>query len=245
MCMVPPPLTSPIELVKLLGYFASDYTRYFPLPKTLFYSKDEIHHFEKMLDFQRKRMAYFQIQSTEPDRLGVGLNDSPVGLLAWIGVIVSAASSNRITNEEVLINCSIFWFTKTISSSMRLYKEEKDLSKRVDYVSVPTGVAIFPEELGCSPKSWAKVHMNIKSWNYLNKGGHFAAFGVPEIFVEEIHQGEGFLESYGIPDSEYFSKSEKLGGPSFQVAFMIQFIRRLLVLIFFLESKTWSPTLNG
>ena len=47
--------------------------------------------------------------------------------------------------------------------------------------------SFFPKEISRTPRSWAEqIYSNIVYWNELKKGGHFAAFEQPEIFVNEI-----------------------------------------------------------
>ena len=54
-------------------------------------------------------------------------------------------------------------------------------------VKLPTGCSIFPKEIVPTPRRWAETrYKNIVYWNELDKGGHFAAFEQPELFVEEL-----------------------------------------------------------
>jgi pimeloyl-ACP methyl ester carboxylesterase len=54
-------------------------------------------------------------------------------------------------------------------------------------VTVPTGCSIFPKELRRpSRRQAARRFTNIHWWNELPRGGHFAAFEQPELFVDEI-----------------------------------------------------------
>ena len=71
--------------------------------------------------------AYIMIESTKPQTLGYGLNDSPVGLASWIVEKFYAWSDckgdieNRFTKDELLTNIMIYWITETINSSIRMY----------------------------------------------------------------------------------------------------------------------------
>jgi pimeloyl-ACP methyl ester carboxylesterase len=52
---------------------------------------------------------------------------------------------------------------------------------------MPTGCSIYPHEIFRPSRRWAeKRFTNIVYWNELEKGGHFAAFEQPEIFVKEL-----------------------------------------------------------
>ena len=52
---------------------------------------------------------------------------------------------------------------------------------------MPTGCSIFPKEILRPSRRWAeKRFTDIRYWNELDKGGHFAAFEQPELFVDEV-----------------------------------------------------------
>ena len=73
--------------------------------------------------------GYGHVQATKPQTLAFGLNDSPVGLAAWIIEKFRDWSDcdgdveRRFTKDELLTNVMIYWTTETIHSSMRLYYE--------------------------------------------------------------------------------------------------------------------------
>ena len=148
-------------------------------------------------------MAYFDQQSTRPQTLGYGLNDSPAGLAAWILEKFRAWSDcegdveNCFSKDDLLTNIMIYWATGSITSSMRLYYETEHTRLRaiaagtIDKantpdVAVPTGCALFPQELTQPPRSWAEQYFNITRWTEMPKGGHFAALEQPERLVDEI-----------------------------------------------------------
>jgi pimeloyl-ACP methyl ester carboxylesterase len=54
-------------------------------------------------------------------------------------------------------------------------------------VPIPTGVSQFPKEIVSASRRWAeRVYTDIRHWNELDRGGHFAAFEEPDLFVDEI-----------------------------------------------------------
>ncbi|KAK3738006.1 hypothetical protein QZH41_009636 [Actinostola sp. cb2023] len=72
--------------------------------------------------------------ATRPDSVGLGLNNSPSGLAAyivekffvWTGCNVNESSAcldSHFTKDELLTNVMIYWLTNSIASSMRYYKE--------------------------------------------------------------------------------------------------------------------------
>jgi pimeloyl-ACP methyl ester carboxylesterase len=142
--------------------------------------------------------AYNMVQSTKPQTLGYGLNDSPVGLASWILEKFNTWSDNRgniensFTKDELLTNIMIYWVTETINSSIRTYLEtgrasysETGAPKPVQRVEVPTAVATFPGEAPL-PREWADRMANVKRFTKMPKGGHFAALEEPEAWVEDI-----------------------------------------------------------
>jgi len=138
--------------------------------------------------------GYSHIQETRPQTLAYGLNDSPVGLAGWIVEKFRAWSDCRgeiesvFTKDELLTIIMIYWVTQTINSSTRLYYEmyhQRDaaLAERVE---VPTGVAVFRDELPVPPRSLAERLYNLHRWTEMQAGGHFAALEQPQALVEDI-----------------------------------------------------------
>lgn len=138
--------------------------------------------------------AYQEIQGTKPQTLGVGLNDSPAGLAAWIVEKFHGWSDNdgdvesAFTRDELLTNITLYWVTETITSSARIYYESRHApaSRPVRYVEVPTAGAIFPKEIYFTPRVWAEARYNIVRWTVMPRGGHFAALEEPELLLDDV-----------------------------------------------------------
>ena len=80
----------------------------------------------------------------------------------------------------------LYWLPGTGASSARLYWESY---RNVDLgvVSAPTGCSIFPKEVIRLSRRWAeKRFTDLRYWNELDRGGHFAAFEQPDLFVNEL-----------------------------------------------------------
>ncbi len=146
--------------------------------------------------------GYSQIQGTKPQTLGYGLNDSPVGLAAWIVEKFRTWSDcdgdveSKYTKDELLTNVMVYWTTQTITSSARLYYEaghvfHADAGGRIE---TPTGCAIFPKELTIPPRKWAEASFNIVHWTEMPSGGHFAAMEEPELLVQDLRAFFGSLK---------------------------------------------------
>jgi epoxide hydrolase len=143
--------------------------------------------------------GYSAEQSTRPQTVGYGLVDSPVGLCAWIVEKFRAWTDcdghpeNAVTRDELLDNVMLHWLPGTGASSARLYWESiRQVSERftganVDTVAVPAGCSIFPKEVPRPSRRWAaRRFTDIRHWNELEAGGHFAALEQPELFVDEL-----------------------------------------------------------
>lgn len=137
--------------------------------------------------------AYQHEQMTRPMTLGFGLSDSPAGLLAWMLEKYRAWSdcdgvlSRRFSDEFVLTQASLYWFTNTISTSFRPYYEyAQGMRERVTAVTVPTALAVFPKDLSLPPRSWADRTYNVTRYTRMPRGGHFAAHEEPELLGNDL-----------------------------------------------------------
>jgi pimeloyl-ACP methyl ester carboxylesterase len=146
-----------------------------------------------MAHFQREEAGYALEQGTKPQTLGVGLNDSPAGVLAWIVEKFRAWSDcdghpeNAFTRDQLITNVMTYWVTQTITSSARLYWELMHAEKGPpEFVEVPTGVARYPKEVFRLPRAWIERRYNVTHWADMPRGGHFAAMEQPELFVEDV-----------------------------------------------------------
>jgi epoxide hydrolase len=148
---------------------------------------------------RRDESGYGEQQATRPQTVGYGLVDSPVGLCAWIVEKFRAWSDHdshpvtALTPDDMLDAVTLYWLTGTGASSARLYWESlRDVVARftgpaVDTVTVPTGCSIFPKEIPRVSRRWAaRRFTDIRHWNELDRGGHFAALEQPDLFVAEL-----------------------------------------------------------
>lgn len=143
-------------------------------------------------NFVRFGSGYAHEQSTRPQTIGYGLVDSPVALLTWIvekfweWTDNAGDLGNVISRDRLLDNVMLYWLPATGASAARLYWESY-WRRRLDPVSVPTGVTLFPKEINRIPRSWAERRFtDLRYWSEPETGGHFAALEQPEVFVEEL-----------------------------------------------------------
>jgi pimeloyl-ACP methyl ester carboxylesterase len=136
--------------------------------------------------------GYMKLQATRPQTLGYGLTDSPAGLCAWIvekfwsWTDCDGDPLNVLTHDEILDNVMLHWVPATGASSGRLYWESYTAGPR-GKVTVPSGCSIFPKEIIRPSRRWAEQDFtDIRWWDEPSRGGHFAAFEQPELFVEQV-----------------------------------------------------------
>ena len=139
--------------------------------------------------------GYNHIQGTKPQTLAYGLNDSPVGLAAWIVEKYRTWSDcggdveKSYTKDELLTIVTIYWVTQTISSSTRMYFEnQKNLwaMEKDQKVPTPAGMAMFPQEISKPPREWGERSYHVRRWTEMASGGHFAALEEPQLLAEEV-----------------------------------------------------------
>ena len=137
--------------------------------------------------------GYSKEQSTRPQTVGYGLVDSPAGQAAWIYEKMWAWTDNQgvpedtLTLDEMLDNIMLYWLPATAASSARLYWESFRGALGDIKLEIPVGVSIYPKEIFRASRRWAEKRMsNIVHWNELERGGHFAAWEQPELFVREV-----------------------------------------------------------
>lgn len=153
----------------------------------------------KMVEAVRARLAteqgYSNVQGTKPMTLGFGLNDSPVGLAAWIVEKFHTWSDSngnvesKFSKDELLTNVTIYWATETGPSSVRLYYENRTDPQLNGRVEVPFACARFPKELfGVVPRKWIEAQYKVEQFTDMPRGGHFAALEEPQLLVDDMRK---------------------------------------------------------
>ena len=136
--------------------------------------------------------GYAVLQSTRPQTLGYGLTDSPALQAAWIYEKLHAWSDHDggrgpFTADEILDTVMLYWLPATGASAARLYGESLSAASLSKTIDLPVGVSLMPRDVTRAPRAWAERWLrNIVHWNEPARGGHFAAFEQPAIFVDEV-----------------------------------------------------------
>ncbi len=142
--------------------------------------------------YQDHDSGYSKQQATRPQTLGYGLADSPIGQAAWIlekfyqWMDCEGHPENVVSRDELLDNVMFYCLNDAGASSARIYW--KSMGKTgVAPVEIPTSISIFPKEIFKTSERWArKRFLDLRHFNILEKGGHFAAFEQPDSFVQEV-----------------------------------------------------------
>jgi pimeloyl-ACP methyl ester carboxylesterase len=157
---------------------------------------EERDYLSRIQEWRQEEGAYAHQHRTRPVTLAQGLSDSPSGLLAWILEKYRAWSdcdgdvSARFTDDFLLTQASLYWFTDTISTSFRDYYERGNgHSPELVRVDVPTALVWFPADLGAQPpRSWIERRYNLVRYTSMPRGGHFAPIEEPELLAGEISE---------------------------------------------------------
>lgn len=163
-------------------------------------SPDERRAWDQLQFFYSKGLGYADEMGLRPQTL-YGLADSPVGLAAWmldhdarsqeLIARVFDGKSEGLTRDDILDNITLYWLTNTAVSSARLYWDTRQVSTGGFFdprgVKIPVAVSAFPDEIYTAPRSWAeRAYPKLIYYNKPEKGGHFAAWEQPALFVSEL-----------------------------------------------------------
>jgi pimeloyl-ACP methyl ester carboxylesterase len=150
----------------------------------------------------QKEGAYALIQSTKPQSLAYGLNDSPAGLASWMVEKFRSWSDcdgrieSRFTKDELLTEIMIYWVTESIGPSFLPYYDyanagaltwiKEGVKEWTAPAKVPAAFALFPKDISQPPREWAERFFDVQRWTEMPRGGHFAAMEEPELLVEDL-----------------------------------------------------------
>jgi pimeloyl-ACP methyl ester carboxylesterase len=160
-------------------------------------SEAETAYLESSRAWWRAEGGYKAIQSTRPQTVSYGLNDSPAGLAGWLLDKWRSWSDcggdveRSFTRDLLLSTLTIYWATETIASSMRFYYDDRRLGPvgPDDFVGVPTAVAVFANQYvreASPPREWAERLYDVRRFTEMPRGGHFAALEEPELLARDI-----------------------------------------------------------
>jgi pimeloyl-ACP methyl ester carboxylesterase len=179
------------------------------------YAADEAGWHEASVERMYRAETHVMAGIREPQTVGQALDDSPAGLAAMIvdrryhWGDVRAGFENVFALEDLVTAVSIYWFTKSMASSLRIYpdtvramlaaaaaEEGKEASgsvfqhvtvhDRMPVLEAPTGVGVFAMELAKVPRRIAEEYANLVRWTVFDQGGHFAPYEQAETYSREL-----------------------------------------------------------
>jgi pimeloyl-ACP methyl ester carboxylesterase len=159
------------------------------------FTKEENDYLDVEEEWYSREGGYSLQQNTKPLTLAYGLNDSPIGLCAWIVEKMYGWANcrgyvgNVFSKDELLSNVTLYWLTETIHSSIRLYSENKTnplIIGKDSFINTPTAIAHFRYEEPFPPRKFIERGYNIQQWSEFPDGGHFPAVEKPELLAEDI-----------------------------------------------------------
>ena len=153
----------------------------------------------RFVEEQALEEGYRVQQATKPQTLSYAMMDSPVGVAAWILEKWHGWSDIRgddiesvYSKDQILTNIMIYLVTGSFNTASWIYYGRREEGGRVlspdgRRVEVPTGCALFPEELlSWPPRSYVERVYNVTHWTEMPRGGHFAAMEAPELLIDDI-----------------------------------------------------------
>jgi microsomal epoxide hydrolase len=161
-------------------------------------SESEIQWLKLARDRLRQENGYQFIQGTKPQTLAYALNDSPIGLAAWIiekfhGWSSPADETPPFTLEQLVTNVMIYWVTGSANSASWLYTAARRSGgmglDKGEYVGVPTGFLSAPNDLFPPPApDWVQRTYNCVHRTDLSAGGHFIAYERGDDLVADMQK---------------------------------------------------------
>jgi pimeloyl-ACP methyl ester carboxylesterase len=150
---------------------------------------------------KRGNAAYFTMLTARPQTVGYGMADSPAFLAAWMLVHPGFAEwkygadpAQLPTKDEVLDDITLYWLTNSAASAARLYWENGSRGsviaagpQKTAEIALPVAISVFPDDVYRPPETWARrAYRNLIYFHKVDKGGHFAAWEQPQLFVQEL-----------------------------------------------------------
>jgi epoxide hydrolase len=158
-------------------------------------TEEEQERLARLEQFGTEQSGYLAIQGTRPQTLSYGLTDSPVGQLAWIvekfkeWTDSADVPEDAVDRDQMLTNVMLYWLTGTARSAADLYREDGAAWGEIEISDVPTGLALFPAEMGQPIRKLAeRENTNIIHWSEFDRGGHFAAMEEPDLLIEDVRE---------------------------------------------------------
>ncbi|MBW9209021.1 epoxide hydrolase [Mumia sp. zg.B21] len=179
--------------------------------------RDRIERFNKDRD---EDFGYFHLQATRPQTIAYALTDSPVGQLAWIVEKfhewtdpAAELPDEAVDRDQLLTNVSLNWFRQAGATSAHATYEGIQAWKQMAAAQTdgaghgsegselpegpPTGYAVFAADT--TVRSLADPEGSLAHWSNFDRGGHFPAMEVPDLWVSDVREFFRPLRGLRIP----------------------------------------------
>ena len=165
------------------------------------WTEAEADHFAAVERWSAEEGGYSHQHATKPATLAAGLQDSPVGLAAWIGekVVswssVDAAGQPAFGTDRLLETLTVYWVTGTIGSSLLpywAYRRRPGAALPAGEPSpVPTAISVYGGEripFPKPPRELAERYFSLSAWAEHDTGGHFPAVAAPRLLARTLRR---------------------------------------------------------
>ncbi len=163
------------------------------------YASDEADLYARRAVSEPLTTSHMAVHSSDPQTLAFALEDSPVGLAAWIlerrrnWSDCSGDVERAFSRDHLLTTVSLFWLTRSIGTSLRFYWETarqpwQPSHDRRPTVEAPTAFAVLPQDVFPLPRRIVEEHVRLEQWSRLPRGGHFGAAEVPDLIVDDLRR---------------------------------------------------------
>jgi pimeloyl-ACP methyl ester carboxylesterase len=137
------------------------------------------------------------IQRVGQQTLAYAMVDSPVGTASWLWERRRAWSDcggdvlSVFDRDFLCTTASIYWLTRTIGTSIRLYRDHYShgwtpRDEALPVVRAPTGIAVYPKDVVFAPRALAARDTNLVRWSVMPRGGHFGPAEQPAAAAAEM-----------------------------------------------------------
>jgi hypothetical protein len=162
-----------------------------------------------MVNFVNTYVSHVAAHMLDAQTLTHGLNDSPVGMLAWILKRWKKWSDQNGVFEDafpvdhILTNATIYWANQAIGSSIRSYRNVhrspwQPSHDRTPPIEVPTGFTFLlgdaappavhnrEQRIAAFQQGAGHFYADVRQVNIHDKGGHFGPWENPEAWIGDL-----------------------------------------------------------
>jgi pimeloyl-ACP methyl ester carboxylesterase len=166
---------------------------------------------DDLIAWERERVSHIAVQSIEPQTLAYAMNDSPLGMAAWLVERRRSWSDcdgdveSVFTKDDLITSTMIYWLSQTFATAARYYLDAgrypwAPTHDRSPIVETPTGISAFAGNLPPGyDGSWCRDYYNVIFQREHPKGGHFPPVEQPAALVEDLRDTFRLVRPSGAP----------------------------------------------